>query len=80
MYHIDTNELQTIGSDIDETSSAQQFYSNSTFLYRPHNRLHICWSDAANGGGRYFSGHITGLFDQQKFKIFSWILLGDTCF
>ena len=48
--------------------------------FRPHNRLHICWSDAANGGGRYFSGHITGLFDQQKFKIFSWILLGDTCF
>ena len=31
MFHIDTNELQTIGSDIDETSSAQQFCSNSTF-------------------------------------------------
>ena len=76
MYHIDTNELQTIGSDIDETSSAQQL----DIPFRPHNRLHICWSDAANGGGRYFSGHITGLFDQQKFKIFSWILLGDTCF
>ena len=30
-FHIDTNELQTIGSDIDETSSAQQFCSNSTF-------------------------------------------------